>query len=119
MLLESRPRLIRGKVGHPGVLAKGGENCIFFCQQQDIENQSHISVIPTTPKQCAGQQVVDYFLWALQRFYERGETRYIRLLWDSVSVVHDLDDTRQAAYGVYYTRKKPLTLAALEGRPGI
>jgi hypothetical protein len=90
-----------------------------FCQQQDIDNQSHISVIPTTPKRCAGQQVVDYFLWALQRFYERGETRYIRLLWDSVSVVHDLDDTRQAAYGVYYTRKKPLTLAALEGRPGI
>ena len=36
-----------------------------------------------------------------------------------VSVVHNLDDTRQADYGVYYTRKKPLTLAALEDLPGI
>ena len=90
-----------------------------FCQQWGVTNLSSINVIPTTPKQCVGQQVADYFLWALQRFYERGETRYIHLLWDSISVVHDLDDTRQAAYGVYYTRKKPLTLAALEGRAGI
>jgi hypothetical protein len=90
-----------------------------FCQQHGIENQSRIRVVPTTPKQCAGQQVADYFLWALQRFFERGEIRYINLLWESVSVVHDLDDTRQADYGVYYTRKKPLTLAALEDRPGI
>ncbi|MBS1249607.1 MAG: hypothetical protein MAG431_01187 [Chloroflexi bacterium] len=90
-----------------------------FCKQHNIENQSLINVIPTTPKHCVGQQVVDYFLWALQRFYERGETRFIHLLWDSVSVVHDLDDTRQAAYGVYYTSKKPLTVAALENRRGI
>ena len=90
-----------------------------FCQQYGVINQSSINVIPTTPKRCMGQQVVDYFLWALQRVFERGETRYIHLLWDSVSVVHDLDDTRQADYGVYYTRKKPLTLAALEGRLGI
>ncbi len=33
---------------------------------------------------------------------------------------NDLDDTRQDAYGVYYTQKKPLTLAAMENDlPGI
>ena len=29
------------------------------------------------PKDHAGLQAVDYYLWALQRFYERGETRYL------------------------------------------
>ena len=90
-----------------------------FCRQYKLTNHAVINVIPTTPAVCPGQQVVDYFLWALQRFYERGELRYIELLWDSVSVIHDVDDTRQARYGVYYTRKKPLSPAALQKRPGI
>lgn len=90
-----------------------------FCQEHDITNHAPIQVIPTTPDRCPGQQVADYFLWALQRFYERGEIRYIDLLWPSVSVVHDLDDTREKPYGVYYTQKRPLTRATLIDRPGI
>jgi hypothetical protein len=90
-----------------------------FCAQHGITNRAPINVIPTTPPECPGQQVADYFLWALQRLYERHEERYIALLWSSVSVVHDLDDTRRTPYGVYYTRKKPLTLAAIKDLPGI
>lgn len=90
-----------------------------FCTQHGITNRASLRVIPTTPPECPGQQVVDYFLWALQRLYERHEERYIALLWPSVSVVYDLDDKRQAPYGVYYTRKKPLTLAAIKDLPGI
>jgi len=90
-----------------------------YCQQYGIADHAQINVIPVSPASHPGQQVVDYFLWALQRFYERGEIRYIELLWDSVSVINDADDTRKAPYGVYYTRKKPLSPAALEGRPGI
>ena len=77
------------------------------------------NVVPTTLSKCPELQVVDYFLWALQRLYERREDRYIVLLWPSVSVVYDLDDRREAPYGAYYTRKKPLTSAALEDLPGI
>jgi hypothetical protein len=33
--------------------------------------------------------------------------------------VHDLDDTREEQYGVYYTKKKPLSLAAIRDAPGI
>jgi len=84
-----------------------------FCAQHGITNEACLNVILTTPTECPGQQVADYFLWALQRLYERHEERYIALLWPSVSVVHDVDDTREAPYGVYYTRKKPLTLAAI------
>ena len=64
-------------------------------------------------------QAVDYLLWALQRLYERREDRYLQYVWPLVRLVHDVDDTRTAQYGVYYTQKKPLTVAALEGLPGI
>ena len=78
-----------------------------------------MEVIPCLPKECAGIQAVDYFLWALQRLYEKQEDRYLNLLWPSVHLVHDVDDTREAEYGKYYTQKKPLTLAALKNLPGI
>ncbi len=59
-------------------------------------------------------QAVDYFLWALQRTFEKREDRFLELLWPQCSLVVDVDDTRQAEYGTYYTRKKPLTAAALK-----
>jgi len=65
-------------------------------------------------------QVVPYFLWSLQRFYELHEDRYLELLWSSYRLVHDLDDSRTAKYGCYYTQKRPLTLAVLDNSsPGI
>jgi hypothetical protein len=40
-------------------------------------------------------------------------------LWDSVSVLHDLDDTRQAAYGVYCTHQKPSASVKPKGEGAI
>lgn len=51
-------------------------------------------------------QATDYFLWALQRFYEKGEDRYLSYLWPLFRLVRDLDDTRRHPYGEYYTQKK-------------
>ena len=91
-----------------------------FTNQWGIQSNASISVFPRTPAKCSGLQAVDYFLWALQRFYERREDRYVELLWPSFHMVYDLDDTRKNAYGRYYTRKKPLTLAAIDNDlPGI
>jgi hypothetical protein len=53
-------------------------------------------------------QAVDYLLWALQRHYERGESRFVELIWPKVGLVHAVDETAEAAYGVYYTKRKPL-----------
>jgi hypothetical protein len=52
----------------------------------------------------------------LQRLYERSEDRFVTYLWPMFRLVVDMDDKREAEYGVYYTQKKPLTRAALEGR---
>lgn len=58
-------------------------------------------------------QAVDYFLWALQRVYEKREDRYIQYLWPRFQQVIDIDDTRKKKYGVYYSQKKPLITASL------
>jgi hypothetical protein len=53
-------------------------------------------------------QAADYFLWALQRYYEMGESRFVQLIWPKVGVVQAVDETQVAPYGAYYTKKKPL-----------
>ena len=81
---------------------------------------SEIYIHAKSSFQSGGLQAVDYFLWSLQRFYERHEDRYLEYLWPKYSLVHDLDDTRKAKYGVYYDKKRPLTLAAFDNfLPGI
>jgi len=89
-----------------------------FQRKWNIDAQPDIEVIRCQLREQAGLQAVDYFLWSLQRLYERREDRYLEYLWPRISLVHDVDDTRQAPYGVYYTKKRPLSLAALE-EPGI
>ena len=89
-----------------------------FTAQWNIVSRARIEALPRTPPESPGLQVADYFLWALQRLYERREDRYVQYLWKAFRLVHDVDDTRTARYGVFYTQKKPLSLAALEA-PGI
>lgn len=60
----------------------------------------------------SGLQAADYFLWALQMFYERGEDRFISMLWPKVECVRDLDDQRDGDGGVHYTQKRPLNAAS-------
>ena len=61
-------------------------------------------------------QAVDYFMWALQRFYERGEERYIELVWPQVGEVHDLDFIENNRRGVFYRKDKPLNVAARQAQ---
>jgi len=78
--------------------------------------QISMDVVAARPPNYAGLQSVDYFLWTIQRLFERGEDRYVSLLWPSIRLVIDMDDNRIANYGAYYTQKKPLNYAAIEGR---
>lgn len=90
-----------------------------FAEKWGILSSAPIKVVACHSRDIAGLQATDYFLWALQRFYERGEDRFLGYLWPSFRLVRDLDDTRQNRYGEYYTQKKPLTLAAIKKLPGI
>jgi len=62
-----------------------------------------------TPESCAALQAVDYFLWALQRFYEKGEYRYLDLVWPKTVEVFDMDFVDSGRRGVAFNKAKPLT----------
>ena len=87
-----------------------------FAAQWNVRSRSSIRISAAIPAMRAGLQAVDYFTWALQRLYERQEDRYLVYLWPAIHLVQDIDDKRNAGYGVYYTQKHPLTAAALAWR---
>jgi hypothetical protein len=66
------------------------------------------------PSQSAGLQAVDYFLWALQRLYERREDRFFRALARHYKLIMDLDDTRRKPYGEWYDDSNVLTLEKIK-----
>jgi hypothetical protein len=54
--------------------------------------------------------VTDYLCWAVQRVFEKGETRYYNFVSDKISLVVDLyDSSRYEDGGNYYTIRNPLT----------
>ena len=54
----------------------------------------HITV--SDPVQTACLQAVDYFLWSLQRLYERKEERFLNMMWPQIGEIHDLDHGAQS-----------------------
>lgn len=69
---------------------------------------TRIELLPSSPRKDPCLQAVDYVLWALHRYYNQGESRFIEMLWGKVGLIHAVDDKEHAAYGTYYTKKKPL-----------
>ncbi|MEI8326045.1 MAG: DUF3800 domain-containing protein [Betaproteobacteria bacterium] len=51
----------------------------------------HTTVHSGYPSASAGLQACDYLLWALQRFCERAEERYLHAMWPKFTQVLDLD----------------------------
>ena len=71
---------------------------------------ARLDITPSTPELCVPLQVIDYFLWALRRFYEQREDRFLELVWAQTDLVHDIDE------GGKYTPCQPLKLAGRFGR---
>lgn len=90
-----------------------------FDERWTAETDSSFGVWACQACRCSALQAVDYFLWALQRLYERGEERYVGMLWEKFRLVMDVDDVRENGYGTYYNQKRPLDSAALSWRSGI
>lgn len=72
----------------------------------------------SNPETTVCLQAVDYFLWAVQRFYEARvhqttgeeirEERFLKMLWPQIGEIHDLDFG--PAQGTFFTAQRPLTL---------
>jgi hypothetical protein len=85
-----------------------------FAQERGVAAISKLDVKADYPTGEVALQAVDYFLWALQRVFEKREDRFLELLWPQCSLIVDVDDTREKEYGAYYTKQKPLRAAALK-----
>lgn len=77
---------------------------------------SRMEVLSAQSEDYTGLQIADYSLWALQRFYERHEDRYLSSISNKISLIVDADDKQEADYGTYYTRKNPPTLEKIKSR---
>ncbi|MBD5781055.1 DUF3800 domain-containing protein [Pelagicoccus sp. NFK12] len=76
-----------------------------FLSEREINHEGELEICPSYPWLSPCLQVADYCLWALQRCYERGESRFLRAIWHKVSLIIDADDPDGKAYGTYLTRK--------------
>lgn len=83
-----------------------------FEREYGSRRSDRIDIVASVPKEHAGLQAVDYFLWALQRHYERGEGRYAELVWDKVVEIDDMDTVAEGRKGVVYNKNRPLGFAA-------
>lgn len=86
-----------------------------FAQSFGFAHPARNEVISITPPHCPGLQAVDYYLWGLQRFYERSEEHYLDLIWPQVGEVHDLDRRENGRRGVS-TRNKSRSIERPLGR---
>jgi hypothetical protein len=85
-----------------------------FAARWGARNFGPCDVVTAYPHESGGLQAMDYFLWALQRLYERREDRYFAPLAKHYRIIMDLDDTRRKAYGEWYSDSNPLTLEKLK-----
>ncbi len=81
---------------------------IRYLEKRQLVRRASVTIIPKRTKGNPCLQAIDYFLWALQRYYEKCEERYLDYIWSSVGLIHDLDDQTNYPSGEYYNSKNPL-----------
>lgn len=81
-----------------------------FMRDYGITSDKPTKVLAAYPSQVACLQVIDYFLWALQRLCERGDDRYFNYLREKYRLIMDFDDKRTGKpYGRWYNDSDPLS----------
>lgn len=85
-----------------------------FEKQWNVSNLSDVLIKSAYPSEYWGLQVVDYYLWALQRLYERDEDQFFNPIAHQYRLIMDLDDRRKKTYGEYYSDSNTLSLEKLK-----
>ena len=85
-----------------------------FEKTYQISNNSHVTLRPAHPHEFIGLQIIDYYLWALQRMYERHEDRFFQLLAPQYRLIMDIDNKENNPYGEWYSDSNPLILKKIK-----
>jgi hypothetical protein len=79
-----------------------------FVHRKDVQADVVFNV--TKPLNEPLLNIADYLCWAVQRVFEKGETRYYNFVKEKVSLVIDLYDSgKYEGFKNYYSPKHPLT----------
>jgi hypothetical protein len=76
----------------------------FKGNADDSSYIDRVQIDAAFPKDAAGLQVADYYLWAVQRMFKKknGERRYYESVASSYTKIWDIDDRRNNADGEVY-----------------
>ena len=88
-----------------------------FSDKWGITHDKPTAITAGHPWEHAGLQIVDYYLWAVQRLFERGEERFFRSLQKDYQLIMDVDNTTSTPYGERFGDKNPLTLGKIKIPP--
>ena len=105
----------RGKAPRNAAMKRALDKAIAnFERTHAKEVATCCEVISNRPKEEPCLQAIDYFLWALQRLYEKGEPRYFDYVREKFELIIDADDKRIKPYGMYYDRRTSLTVEKIK-----
>ncbi|MEX2410711.1 MAG: hypothetical protein WD607_04945, partial [Candidatus Paceibacterota bacterium] len=93
-------------------LQKGLSTSIHRSTKNNPEKENNCNVVfnVQNPTKEPLLNIADYFCWAIQRVFERGDTRYYDFISDQVSLVVDLYNFENLEKGKnYYNQKRKLT----------
>jgi hypothetical protein len=85
-----------------------------FEKKWNKTTSSKIYVKSAYPSEYIGLQVIDYYLWALQRLYEKKEDEFFKPIAHQYKLIIDLDDRRKNHYGEYYCKSNLLSLEKID-----
>lgn len=107
----------RGESNRNKALANAIEKAkLNFEKAYGKKSDKKVKIYSAYAHEHAGLQAIDYYLWAIQRFYEREETRFYEFLQDDFKLIMDLDDKRNKEYGEWYSSRNKLDLKKI--KPG-
>jgi hypothetical protein len=90
---------------------------IRFSNKHGMNHDRPTIITAGHPWNYAGLQVVDYYLWAVQRLYERGEERFFRAVEKDYRLIMDIDNKVNKPYGEWFCDQNPLTLDKIKRPP--
>ncbi|MBK8553335.1 MAG: DUF3800 domain-containing protein [Ignavibacteria bacterium] len=105
----------RGKSDRTQALANAIKNAqLEFETFRNKKSDKQINIISKYPSEEPCLQIIDYYLWALQRLFEKGEDRFFNLLKNDFRIIRDLDDKRKGNLGAIYYDRNPLELKKIK-----
>ena len=93
-------------------LQKGLDKAVSRAKSKapEKDNDCHVVFNVQQPTTEPLLNISDYFCWAIQRVFERGETRYYDYISNQVALVQDIYDVEKwEGGGNYYNRQKKLS----------